>query len=260
VCLGLGSACLSITLALTRAALATDLKVSGPERCPDAAELAFRVERALGSPITESGPLSFAVVSAPARAGVPAAAGEQVTAASPAQSERWLPVVQAFLLADGGSLADPGLGMGIGTELRGARLALRARGMVLFEQRAGLGDAAPGAKLRLMLGSLSGCVAPFSTLRSTFAPFACAGWELGRIDGEGTGIAEPLAGHQLWTAPQADVGLTGSILGGALRLLLQVSVAAPLNRDDFCLRDLGCVYRPPGAVGRLSLGAELGFE
>lgn len=329
------ASCLLAALTFATTGLASDLSVRGPEACPDATELAFRVERALGVPLTESGSLRFGVVfateRAPApgyaarlhvqRAGATSSSTERVIRAhdcgrlgdavglaialaigaeqpsppaSPGASDsapparfsstatqasvsreasvardhevvaagdvHWLPVVQGFLLADGGSLGSPGLGVGLGTELRGARLALRAQGALLFERHIASAAGEGAAALSLMLGSLSGCVAPLGSLHSSFAAFTCAGWELGRLQGEGEGVAQPRQGQQLWTAPRVDAGLTGAFPGSALRLALQLSVAAPLERDDFCLREQGCVYRAPGAVGRLSLGVELGFE
>jgi hypothetical protein len=47
---------------VTASAFAAELSVTGPDACPDASELAFRVERSIGAPLAESAPLRFEVV------------------------------------------------------------------------------------------------------------------------------------------------------------------------------------------------------
>jgi hypothetical protein len=342
-------------------ALAAEISVNGPAACPDATELAFRVERSLGAPLAESAPLAFAVVfEAPAEPGAsytarlraqgPAAratsarvirardcgrlgdavgvaialairspeaapsgetpadpnaapsvatstAGSIVTAAAasspahdaptgapvprhasdgatsddrdqpPSEAPRAAeqaasPVLSPFFVADSGSLPSAGVGLGVAVELRTARLAFRAEGGLLFEQHVAFaaGAGAPGADMGLMWGSASACWSPFGGFRSSLAAFGCAGWELGRLAAEGTGVDAPRQGAQLWTAPRLDGGVSWTLGRRWLRGTLQLSALAPLKRDDFFLRDAGNVHRPPAAVGRLTIGVGFSFE
>jgi hypothetical protein len=330
-----------------RSAIAAELWVTGPAACPDAGDLAFRVERSIGVPLAQSAPLRFSVVfeapvppetrytarlsapgpersavtpsraihardcgrlgdavsvaialairspdataasatepdethsastsvsgsvsatsRSPAEANPPAAmdrSASEVGAAEATASDALAPALAAFLLADSGSLPRAGVGMGLGLELRAARLALRVQGALLFEQHVAVesGAGAPGADMNLVFGSVSGCWAPAGSFHSSFAAFACAGWELGQLWAAGTGVREPLEGSQLWTAPRADGGLSWLIGAGWLRGTLQLSALAPMKRDDFFLRQVGNVHRPPGAVGRLTLGLDIAFE
>jgi hypothetical protein len=172
------------------------------------------------------------------------------------------PALAAFFLVDSGSLPHPGIGTGLGAALHTPRLALRAQGALLFEQHVALesGASAAGADLSLVLGSLSGCWAALGSFRASFAGFACAGWELGSLRAVGSGVDTPLRGGQLWSAPRVDAGVSWALGRSWLRGTLQLSGLAPLKRDDFFIRDVGGVHRPPGAVGRLTIGVDVAFE
>src|SRR5688572_1780348 len=52
---------LVLALVVPGGARAAELSVQGPAACPDAAELAFRVERAIGVPLASAAALRFAV-------------------------------------------------------------------------------------------------------------------------------------------------------------------------------------------------------
>ena len=320
-----------VVLGLLTPARAAELSARGPAECPDAPELAFRVERNLGMPLAQAAPLGFAVVfepPAPAQAqytarletrrnevdgaasaqrvlsardcgqlgdavsvaialaiGASTAALDGVGPASepftrqpaspePAASPRQdvappspepegaglQPVMSLAALIDSGSLPAAGAGMGLSIELRARRVAVRAAGTLLFDQHVAL-DAGegPGADLSLALGSLSACTTPLGTFRSHVVISTCAGWELGRLSATGTGVQAPRRGNQLWSAPRIDVGVSWTAPGTALGLGAQLSVVAPLKRDDFYLRDLGGVFHPPVLVGRLALGADIHF-
>lgn len=335
---------------LARPARAAELVVSGPALCPDTAELAYRVERALGTPLDaaallrlhvrfeaagsagyrawlavespdgampsserelkarECGPLGDAVAVAialalgaseagreaspssepaarepsarvpsgtgasiePAPGGEPAgpsraaAALEQaVPSAEPAPEERarFTPALTLSAVGDAGSLPGVGVGMGVGAELGWERLALRATGTLFLDRHValpGAGATGLGADMGLALGALSVC----STLlrAASAAAFVCAGWELGRLEAIGTGVLTPRREGTLWSAPRVDAGVDWAAAGGPLRLVAQVTAAAPLERDDFYLRDLGSVHRPPAVAGRLSLGVHIDFR
>jgi hypothetical protein len=341
-------------------ARAAELAARGPAGCPDAAELTFRVERAIGMPIAHAAPLRFSVFFEAAPAGShtarlaverrePQARSERVLgaracteladavavaialalgaeeplgsfAAKPAplsaepvarvdrvasarptpgmadaadatssaeamssadataaadappaadppagDSTRSTlsPALAVTLVGDAGSLPGAGLGLGIAAELRGARIALRAGGTLFFDRHVALPDASgpePGADMRLALGSLSACTIPFGTSGSTAAASLCAGWELGRLEAVGTGVREPRRAGALWSAPRLDVGLSVRAGTTPVRLFTQLTAAAPLNRDDFYLRDWGTVHRPPVVTGRLALGFDVTFK
>ncbi|MEO8183724.1 MAG: hypothetical protein ABI895_33255 [Deltaproteobacteria bacterium] len=336
--LGVAGALLSVAPALP----AAELMVRGPDACPDASELGFRVERAIGMPLVASAPLRFRVLFEPpataaqgytarldaraldgelastprslraqdcsrlgdavavsialaigsseaetaertrsaaghsgasvaeregARTGaLPALTGAK-DVSTPAEPERTdgaglSPVLAISALADSGSLPSAGLGVGGAAELRGQHLALRVGGLLLFDQhvttKAAVG--APGADMSLLLGSLSGCAAPLGSYRQNLTLFTCAGWELGRLAAAGTGVSTPRSANQLWSAPRVDAGLSWALPATRLRFDAQLTAAAPLKRDDFFLRELGQLHRPPGAIGRLSLGVEVLLE
>jgi hypothetical protein len=210
------------------------------------------------SPLVVNGfdaPGTIGPASAPADGG----ASPSPAAAEPPTSLS--PVLALSGVVDVGSLPAPAPGVSLEAALRESRWALRAGGTVLFERHVGVEDAvgAPGAELSLVVGNLAACGVPLGSYRSSSAVFVCAGWELGRLTARGTGVSAPRAGHQLWSAPRLDAGLSVAVPETAFRLSLQLTAAAPLKQDDFFLRDLGNVHQVPWAVGRFSLGADVAF-
>jgi hypothetical protein len=95
---------------------------------------------------------------------------------------------------------------------------------------------------------------PWGGDRTALTPFACRGVEVGRLGGVGTGVPEPRRGSALWLAPLVQLGAAWTIPDSALRLEVALVGAAPLNRDEFKLRNLGTVHQPSPAIGRLSVG------
>jgi len=173
------------------------------------------------------------------------------------------PSIALSLLGDAGSLPNPSLGAALGAALGWRKLELRALGTLLFEQEKQLDSPrppSPGAKLQLVTGGLLACTAPFGSLRASLSPFACLGAEVGELSGVGTGVASPRRGGTLWVAPLAQAGATWLVPHTALRLVLSLLAATPLTRDQFALRDIGTVHRPPSVVGRLSIGISIGFD
>lgn len=194
-----------------------------------------------------------------AAAGTDADDDESLAAASPSLT----PSISLWLLGDAGSLPSPSLGAALGAELGWSKLELRALGTLLFERETHVESPslpAPGAKLQLITGALLACTAPFGNLRARLAPFACVGAELGRLSGVGTGVASPRRGSALWAAPVVQVGAGWAVPDTALGLGVGLVVAAPLARDEFALRDIGTVHRPPSVVGRLTAGVSIGFD
>lgn len=192
-----------------------------------------------------------------------AAADSPPAAASAGEVSASSAAVGASLLMDSGSLPAAGLGVGLSAELRGERLALRASGVLLFEQHVTVdtsGGAGPGADLGLALGSLALCTPVAGGFNAPLVLAVCGGWELGRVEGIGRRVAEPQRGGALWSAPRLDAGVSWAVLGSRSRLVAQLTGATPLKRDEFFLRDLGSLHRAPVVVGRLALGAEATFE
>jgi len=179
------------------------------------------------------------------------------------------PGVSLWLLGDTGSLPSAGLGAAFGLELSWQRTQLRALATLLFEQHteasgtpepssgagSALADAAPGADLGLALGSLSACVAPYGSFRSASSIALCAGWEVGRLSGTGTGVPQARSGGALWLAPRIELGGLWALAGTQLRLGGFLTAAAPLDRAEFVLQDVGRVHRASTVVGRVALGA-----
>lgn len=312
-------------LALAPRAGAAELSARGPASCPDADELKFRVERAIGMPLSHAAPLRFAVTfeantgayaaqleveggepraraaarrfsaqdcsrlgdalglamalalgaAAPSEpsGALPSAAAlpdppkkrDQAEAPPPEQAAArpLTPLLAAGLIADSGSLPAAGLGLSVAAELRLPRLALRLGGLLLLDQRTALRrpeQPAAGAELGLALGSLSLCTPALGSAAARLTAFVCGGWELGRLEGTGTGVPEPRRGGALWTAPRLDAQLSWAPWPGPVRLAAQLGAAAPLKRDDFFLRDIGSIHRPPVVVGRAGVGVEVSFE
>jgi hypothetical protein len=195
----------------------------------------------------------------------PALAGaqEQVPAPGPGSTLPWSPALSLWFLGDSGSLPGSGAGVALGAGVEHGRFQLRALGTVLFEQRAALDGAeppAPGAELGLVTGALSFCAAPFGSPGSRLGVDGCAGWELGRLSGEGTGVLRPRADAALWSAPRIDVGVSWALGASGLELGALITLALPLVREDFVLGELGSVHRPSAAVGRAALGLNWRLE
>jgi hypothetical protein len=199
-----------------------------------------------------------------ARSSPPSAASDAGRADPAAAASTGLaPSLSLWLLGDAGSLPSPSLGAALGAELGWRSLELRALGTLLFEQETAvtsLAAPAAGAKLQLWTGALLACNAPFGNLRAPLAPFVCVGVELGRLSGVGTGVASPLRGGALWAAPLVQVGGSWALPDTSLQLGAALSAAAPLNRDEFALREIGTVHQPPSVVGRLSVSVGVGFD
>jgi hypothetical protein len=316
-----------------RLAGAAELVARGPEGCPDARELVFRIERRISRPLEQAAPLRFDVnvehsvagyralidvtpggfrrelvasdceeladavsiavalalgsaLAAPTEgssheagpsegqlsqgsAPLPVAAAsalgvrqkEDVGADAALESSASLPEpsLSVWLVGDAGSLPAPAIGAGLGAEATWRRFELHVLATLLFEQEtqvesARLADA--GARLGLWTGSALGCTLPWGQ-RTALAPFVCLGFEVGRLSGVGTGVTEPHQGSALWLAPLVQLGAAWPIPDSALRLEVALLGAAPLNRDEFKLRDVGTVHQPNPWIGRLSFGVGL---
>jgi hypothetical protein len=75
---------------LARSARASELSWEGAPDCPDRGQLLFELERALGKPLSQAGPLAFHVTSrALTRASRPAFTSKKLGLLAPPTSECW---------------------------------------------------------------------------------------------------------------------------------------------------------------------------
>ncbi|HTV20150.1 MAG TPA: hypothetical protein VMG12_15810 [Polyangiaceae bacterium] len=349
-----GGLVVGVLLSLARTGAAAEVDWRGPEHCPDSDDVRFRIERAIGMPLSHAAPLRFDVRAQHAARGFVASidvhpssgaatrqrelaaaecgqladmvtvavalalgadvdfepdgvadahpkaassnepaesttvasdAGASVGAMSPAvtgraheaaadgardggivdavatsaaagSALRWQPGVSLGFVGDAGSLPNPGVGASAGVSLGRGRFGLRAGGTWFFEQHASVDTiaAAPaGADLALLVGALSGCLLPFGNVDSSVVALGCAGWELGRMSGKGTGVQQPRQGAALWNAPRLDAGASVALGSTGLRLDALLTLAVPLGRENFTLDEVGSVHRPAAVVGRASL-------
>jgi hypothetical protein len=172
-----------------------------------------------------------------------------------------VPRVTARLLGDVGSLPAPAVGVALGAQLGWSRWLLELTGALWSERHARLDSAtAPdaGADVSLATGTLAACALPLDA--SSMAIALCAGWEMGRVSGIGTGISSPRRVNGLWLAPSIDVGLGWQPPGSRLGLGLRVGAAAPLGERSFYLERLGTVHEVASLVARAGLSVEVALE
>ena len=101
---------------------------------------------------------------------------------------------------------------------------------------------------------LRGCAAPAKTMHFTL--WACGGIELERVQGQGFGVDHPSSGVGTWPAP--TLALTPSWLPTRhLGVMLESTLAVPLDRPTFALTGIGNVFRPAPVAGRVVLAIEL---
>jgi hypothetical protein len=167
----------------------------------------------------------------------------------------------ARLLGDVGSLPGPALGVGVGAQLAWSRWVLELTGVLWGERHARLDAAATpdvGADFSLATGALAACALPFD--ENSVAIALCAGAEMGRVSGRGTGITSPRTASGLWLAPSIEAGLTWKPGGSRLGLGARLGAAAPLGQRSFYLERLGTVHEVASLVARGGLSLEVALE
>lgn len=162
--------------------------------------------------------------------------------------------VHAALLVDSGTLPGAGLGAELAASLGWEALALRLLGTYLPERRAAL-DPSGAAAIRLLAGSLSACL-PRLAGWGELEMGACAGAELGWLEGTGTGLDVDRSGGTLWGAGRGDATVRWA-LGRGVGLEVALSALLPVERDEFAVAGIGRVHRPGAVVGRASLGLSI---
>ena len=166
-----------------------------------------------------------------------------------------------WLTGDSGSLPAPGLGAALGLELGWPSVQLRALATLWLEQHTSLAQQpALGGDLGLATGALLACTSPLGAPGDALALSLCAGGELGRLSGSGTGVVDPHDGQSLWAAARAEAALYWTVPTSRLRLGAQLSLAVPIVRDDFVLDEIGALHRPASLSGRAGLGIDVAFE
>jgi hypothetical protein len=193
----------------------------------------------------------------------PAAADLAPSGELEARGAQLLPSVSAHAMADAGSLPKPALGFALGAQLGGARWQLQLLGTLWLEQRALLQPssvAGAGADLQLATAALLGCANPLGSNAQPWSLGLCAGWEMGRLHGDGRGVTRPRPASALWLAPSLNLSLAWQVPATLLRLVARVGAALPLDRNEFVLERLGTVYQPASLSARASLGVDIAFE
>jgi hypothetical protein len=164
----------------------------------------------------------------------------------------------AALVADAGTLPGVGMGASLAVSLGWGALEARLLGTYLPPRDVSVdssGVGAPGAEIELLAGSLLAC-APRLLRAHRLELGACAGAELGWLEGTGTGVDISRSGVTGWSAARGDAQARWT-LGQGLGLDLLLSALVPLERDEFTVAGAGRVYRPGRVVGRATLGLSI---
>jgi len=189
----------------------------------------------------------------PAATAPPADATVRTTAASSAP-ERITPVLTLATVAGIGALPGPGLGLQLDVGAQISFIRLVARGALFASQEKRLADDTGGDFL-LAFGALLACASQ-AVGKPTL--LGCAGFELGRLSGEGLGIDRPRLGTVTWLAPTAEVGIHFP-LTPKLAVVVRAGAAVPLQRPDFVIDPTVRIHRPASIDGRAALGLEWAF-
>ncbi len=107
----------------------------------------------------------------------------------------------------------------------------------------------------MVFGGLLACA---NRPRTSAAAQICAGGELGRIVGEGTGFTHPHVGGALWAAARAEVGMAVPI-SQDWDFVAQAAVVYPFVRPTFQINGTVAAYQPAVVSGRLGAGLQLAF-
>lgn len=197
------------------------------------------------------------VVEAPAPAPAPSAEPqrpERDVAPRPVRTDD--PNASPFAVLGLSAVADTGVlpavaaggELSAGVGFRGVRFM--AFGTVLAPASASLSEGR-GGEFRLIAGTPAVC---FERARSV-ALRGCLGFELGRLSGEGTGVASPRLGSALWAAPRGELGVVFPLADGFAGVA-GLGALMPLSRRPFVLDDGEEVHRPAAFSLRGRLGVE----
>lgn len=156
-------------------------------------------------------------------------------------------------VADLGTLPGPALGatLRLGGEIERFQLELQGS---WFARQSESVRADAGGDLALLAGGVTGCY------RLLDAPEVspCAGVEVARLSGEGTGVTDPGQG-EAWLYAGALGARVSHPLGDRVALWARLDGLVFLNRPRFVLENVGAVHQPERVSGRGALGAEVRF-
>jgi hypothetical protein len=171
------------------------------------------------------------------------------------------PSVFLDLVGDGGALPNLAVGAALGVALHAGRMAVRASGTLLLDQRVRLAssESRTVAEVGLGFGTLQACMDSLGAPLRWALP-VCVGVDVGQLWGRGVDVARARRAESWWLAPRLDAGLFWAIPGTTLRAGGWLTASAPLQRDEFVVDDVGIVHRPGPLVGRLGLGVEASLE
>jgi hypothetical protein len=160
----------------------------------------------------------------------------------------------AALVADAGTLPGAGMGAALGATLGIAAFELRVYGTYLAPRSVSVerSGGSAGAEIDLRAASLLAC-APRLARASELEFGACAGAELGWLQGEGTVTGISRSGGSSWSAARVDAEARWR-LGQGLSVGLLLSALVPWARDEFAIEGVGRVFRSERVVGRATLG------
>jgi hypothetical protein len=167
------------------------------------------------------------------------------------------------LTGDAGSLPAAALGVALGARLDFARFQLELLGTLWLQQHTRLESAAaPGAggDVNLATGALSVCASLLGGSDTSFLLAPCAGLEVGRFAGAGTGVSAPRRASALWVAPRLDLAGVWRPDGSHWGFGARAGAAVPLERDEFILDQLGTVHEPASLVARAALSLDVDLE
>jgi hypothetical protein len=162
--------------------------------------------------------------------------------------------VSAALVADAGTLPGVGMGAALGATLGISAFELRAYGTYLAPRSVSIErpSASAGAEIGLRAASLLAC-APGVARASELELGACAGAELGWLQGRGTLVGVSRSGGSSWSAARVDAEARWR-LGNGFGVGLLLSALVPWARDEFAIEGVGGVFRSGSVVSRATLG------
>jgi hypothetical protein len=171
------------------------------------------------------------------------------------------PSVFLDVVGDGGALPNPAVGAALGLALQAGRVAARASGTLLLDQRVRRvsSELSAGADVGLGFGTLQACTDGLGAPMRWALPI-CVGLDLGQLWGRGVDVARARRAASWWVAPRLDAGLFWAIPGTTLRVGGWLTASAPLKRDEFVVDDVGVVHRPGPLVGRVAIGIDVSLE
>jgi len=151
---------------------------------------------------------------------------------------------------DTGALPSPAPGLALEVAMRRAGVRVGAQGTLLAPTSEDYGG---GASASFYLWALSPIVCgelPIDRL----ALGGCAGYELGRLSGEGSGVSNPRLGSAFWQAMRFELS-AGYAVSASFRLMARLGAAVPVSRPPFVLDGVE-VHKPAAFSLRALVGAD----